>query len=107
MNIDLKCVEIFNNFFIGITVDSLYLDYPLSPTCLYPELLSWSIEYFHQIHLNLLSIYRTSLYQTSLYLEQTFWSHCNYSLLISNFLLACSVIQVSYRVSYKNAVESF
>ena len=43
-----------------------------------------------------------SLYLEPLYLEQTFWSYCNYSLPISNFVLACSVIQVSYRVSYEN-----
>ena len=64
--------------------------------------LSWSFEHFHQIHLNFLSLSRTSLSGTSLYLEQTFWSYCNYSLPISNFVLACSVIQVSYRVSYEN-----
>ena len=66
------------------------------------EHLSWSFEHFHQIHLNFLSLSRTSLSGTSLYLEQTFWSYCNYSLPISNFVLACSVIQVSYRVSYEN-----
>ena len=44
--------------------------------------------------------YRTPLSQISLYLEQQFLSRCNYSVPISNFLLACSVIQVSYRVSF-------
>ena len=40
-------------------------------------------------------------------LKKRLWSRLNYSLTISNFLLACSVIQVSYRVSYENTIESF
>ena len=40
-------------------------------------------------------------------LKKKLWSRLNYSLPISNFLLACSVIQVSYRVSYENTIESF
>ena len=40
-------------------------------------------------------------------LKKRLWSRLNYSLPISNFLLACSVIQVSYRVSYENTIESF
>ena len=42
----------------------------------------------------------------SLYLEQKVRSHCNYSFPILNFLLAYSVIKVSYRVSYGNTIES-
>ena len=87
-------------------VDSLYLDYPLSRKFLYPKLLPWSLEHFHHIHLNFIFLSWTSLSWTSLYLKQSFRSRCNYFLPISNFLLACSVIQVSYRVIYQNTVGS-
>ena len=71
-------------------------------TTLYLELLPRSLEHFHRIHLNFLSLSRTFLSWTSLYLKQKFQSCCNYSLPISNFWLGFSVIQVSYRISYKN-----
>lgn len=47
------------------------------------------------------SLSRTSLSGTSLYLQQIFRSRWNYSFPVSNFLHACSIIQVSY----KNTVE--
>ena len=48
----------------------------------------------------------TSLSETFLYLKQKFRSRFKYSLPISNFLVACSMIQVNYRISYENTVES-
>ena len=48
---------------------------------------------------------RYTLARISLYLEQILRSHCNYSLSILNFLLAYSVIQFSYRISFKSTVE--
>ena len=76
-------------------MDSLYLDYSLylQYYCLKP--LPRCLEHFHEIGLNSLS-----LSQTFVYLEQKFRSRCNDSLPISNFLLACSAMQISYRVSY-------
>ena len=50
-----------------------------------------------------ISLSRTSLSWTSLYLKQNFRSRCKYSLPISNFLLVCSVTQVSLG-SFKNDV---
>ena len=44
------------------TVDSLYLDYSLSLTSLCLKLLPLSLESFHQIHLNFLSLYLEPLF---------------------------------------------
>ena len=87
-------------------VDSLYLEYLLSRKSVYPKLLPWSLDHFHQIQLNFISLSRTSLSRTPLYLKENFRSRCKYYLPISNILLACSVIQVSCRVIYKNTIES-
>ena len=87
-------------------VDSLYLEYLLSRKSVYPKLLPWSLDHFHQIQLNFISLSRTSLSRTPLYLKENFRSCCKYYLPISNILLACSVIQVSCRVIYKNTIES-
>ena len=87
-------------------VDSLYLEYLLSRKSVYPKLLPWSLDHFHQIQLNFSSLSRTSLSRTPLYLKENFRSRCKYYLPISNILLACSVIQVSCRVIYKNTIES-
>ena len=69
------------------TVGSFCLEYPLSQTSLYLELLPWSLEHFHQIHRNFLSLSRTSLSRTSLYLEQIFWSDRNCFLSMTDFYL--------------------
>ena len=82
-------------------VDSLYLEYLLSRKSVYPKLLPWSLDHFHQIDLNFISLSRTPLY-----LKEKFRSRCKYYLPISNILLACSVIQVSCRVIDENAIES-
>ena len=87
-------------------VDSLYLEYLLSRKSVYPKLLPWSLDHFHQIQLNFISLSRTSLSRTPLYLKENFRSRYKYYLPISNILLACSVIQVSCRVIYKNTIES-
>ena len=87
-------------------VDSLYLEYLLSRKSVYPKLLPWSLDHFHQIQLNFISLSRTSLSRTPLYHKENFRSRCKYYLPISNILLACSVIQVSCRVIYKNTIES-
>ena len=87
-------------------VDSLFLEYLLSRKSVYPKLLPWSLDHFHQIQLNFISLSRTSLSRTPLYLKENFRSRCKYYLPISNILLACSVIQVSCRVIYKNTIES-
>ena len=87
-------------------VDSLYLEYLLSRKSVYPKLLPWSLDHFHQIQLNFSSLSRTSLSRTPLYLKENFRSRCKYYLPISNILLACSVIQVSCRVIYENTIES-
>ena len=87
-------------------VDSLYLEYLLSRKSVYPKLLPWSLEHFHQIHLNFISLSRTCLSRTPLDLKENFRSRCKYYLPISNILLACSVIQVSCRVIDENAIES-
>ena len=84
-----------------------YLDYSLSRTSLFLELLPPSYEHFHQMRINFLSLSWSSLSKTFLYLEQKFRSCCNYFRPILNFLLACSVIQVSWRVNHTNTVESF
>ena len=70
---------------IVTTVDSLYLEHPLSRTSLYLEQFSLSLGHFHWFQPNFLSLSRTSISQTSLYLEQKFWFHANVSLPISNF----------------------
>ena len=87
-------------------VDSLYLEYLLSRKSVYPKLLPWSLDHFHQLHLDFISLSRTSLSRTPLYHKENFRSRCKYYLPISNILLACSVIQVSCRVIYKNTIES-
>ena len=87
-------------------VDSLYLECLLSRKSVYPKLLPWSLDHFHQIQLNFSSLSRTSLSRTPLYLKENFRSRCKYYLPISNILLACSVIQVSCRVIYENTIES-
>ena len=78
------------------TVDSLYLDYPLRRTSLYLELLSWSFEHFHQIHLNF------SLSISSLFISKKISVPLQLFSLYLELLLACYVIQVSYRLSYGN-----
>ena len=60
------------------------------------------LEHFYQIHRNIIS----SHFILNFYLEQKFRYRCNYFLPVSNFLLARSVIQVSYKVRCENTVES-
>ena len=67
------------------TVDSLFLEHPLSRTSLYLEQFSLSLGHFHWFQPNFLSLSWTSISRTSLYLEQKIWSHANVSLPISNF----------------------
>ena len=85
----------------------IFIQWTLSiSTTLYLEHLSVSNNFPGLLNISTNSNLIFFLYLEPLYLEQKFRSRFKYSLPISNFLVACSMIQVNYRISYENTVES-
>ena len=82
---------------IVYTVDSLYLEHPLSRTSLYLELKSQSLcvscNLFFSLYLEL------SLSRTPLYLEPKFWSRSINSLSISNFSMSRNLQKETFESS--------